>query len=138
MIVLDTNVVSEIMQGAGSSPVLAWVIAQDADRSAITAVRVMEVFDGIARMQPGRRRDQLAEQWDLLEGQWLGTFLPMGMQAARMTGAVSARWRGMGRPMSMADACIAGICLAHEARLATRNTRDFEGIGLALIDPWAI
>ena len=116
MIVLDTNVVSEIMQGAGSSPVLAWVIAQDADDLAITAVTVMEVADGIARMQPGRRREQLAAQWDMLEGQWLGTFLPMGM----------------------ADACIAGICLAHEARLATRNTRDFEGVGLALIDPWAI
>lgn len=138
MIVLDTNVVSEIMQGAGSSPVLAWVIAQDADDLAITAVTVMEVADGIARMQPGRRRDQLAAQWDMLEGQWLGTFLPMGMQAARMTGAVSARRRGMGRPINMADACIAGICLAHEARLASRNTRDFEGVGLALIDPWAI
>ena len=113
------------------------MIAQDADDLAITAVTVMEVSDGIARMQPGRRRDQLAAQWDLLEGQWLGTFLPMGMQAARMTGAVSARRRGMGRLMGMADACIAGICLAHEARLATRKTRDFEGIGLALIDPWA-
>ena len=73
----------------------------------------------------------------MLEGQWLGTFLPMGMQAARMAGAVSAR-RRMGRPISMADACIAGVCLAHEARLATRNTRDFEDIGLTLIDPWAI
>ena len=59
MIVLDTNVVSEIMQGAGSSPVLAWVIAQAADDLAITAVTVMEMSDGIARMQPGRRRDQL-------------------------------------------------------------------------------
>lgn len=137
MIVLDTNIVSEIIQGSASSPVLTWVLAQDADRLAITAVTVMEVADGIARMQPGRRRDQLAAQWDLLEGQWLGTFLPMGMQAARMAGAVSARRRGMGRPMSMADACIAGVCLAHEARLATRNMRDFEGIGLALIDPWA-
>ncbi|MCX6413690.1 MAG: type II toxin-antitoxin system VapC family toxin [Actinobacteria bacterium] len=137
MIVLDTNVLSEIMQGSASSPVLTWVVAQDADRLAITAVTVVVVSDGIARMQPGRRRDQLAAQWDLLEGQWLGTFLPMGMQAARMTGAVSARRRGMGRPLSMADACIAGICLAHEARLATRKTRDFEGIGLALIDPWA-
>ena len=137
MIVLDTNVISEIMQGSASSPVLTWVLGQDADLLAITAVTVMEVSDGIARMQPGRRRDQLAAQWDLLEGQWLGTFLPMEIHAARMAGAVSARRRGIGRPMTMADACIAGICLAHEARLATRNTRDFEGIGLALIDPWA-
>ena len=137
MIVLDTNVISEIMQGSASSPVLTWVLGQDADLLAITAVTVMEVSDGIARMQPGRRRDQLAAQWDLLEGQWLGTFLPMEIHAARMAGAVSARRRGIGRPMTMADACIAGICLAHEARLATRNTRDFEGTGSALIDPWA-
>ena len=136
MIVLDTDVVSEIMQGAGTSPVHGWVIAQDAEHLAITAVTVMEVAEGISRMPPGRRRDQLAAQWDLLEGQWLGTFLPMGMPAARITGAVSAKRRTMGRPISMADACVAGICLAHEARLATRNTRDFEGVGLALIDPW--
>lgn len=58
------------------------------------------------------------------------------MHAARMAGAVSAQRRSMGRPISMADACVAGICLVHEAVLATRNTRDFEGIGLSLVDPW--
>jgi hypothetical protein len=137
VIVLDTNVVSEVMQCPGTSPALAWVIAQDTAQLAITAITVMEVSDGIARMPAGRRRDHVAAQWDLLEGQWLGTFLPLGMHDARMAGALSAKRRSMGRPIAMADACIAGICLAHDATLATRNTREFEGVGLALVDPWA-
>ena len=137
MIVLDTNVVSEVMQGPASSPALAWVIAQATGDLAITAITVMEVSDGIARMPAGRRRDHVAAQWDLLEGQWLGTFLPLGMHDARIAGALSAKRRSIGRPIAMADACIAGICLAHDATLATRNTRVFEGVGLALVDPWA-
>ena len=137
MIILDTNVVSEVMQGWVSSPALAWVVAQNPDELAITAITVMEVSNGIARMPAGPRRDHVAAQWSLLERQWLGTFLPLGMHDAQVAGALSAKRMGMGRRISMADACIAGICLARDATLATRNTRDFDGIGLALVDPWA-
>ncbi|NQW72833.1 MAG: type II toxin-antitoxin system VapC family toxin [Actinobacteria bacterium] len=134
MIVLDTNVVSEVMQGWVSSPALAWVVAQNPDELAIT---VMEVSSGIARMPAGHRRDLVAAQWDLLEGQWLGTFLPLGMHDALEAGVLSAKRMRLGRPIGMADACIAGICLVRDATLATRNTRDFDGIGLSLVDPWA-
>jgi len=134
VIVLDTNVVSEVMQGWVSSPALAWVVAQNPDELAIT---VMEVSSGIARMPAGHRRDLVAAQWDLLEGQWLGTFLPLGMHDALEAGVLSAKRMRLGRPIGMADACIAGICLVRDATLATRNTRDFDGIGLSLVDPWA-
>lgn len=133
MIVLDTNVVSEVMQGWVSSPALAWVVAQNPDELAIT---VMEVSSGIARMPAGHRRDLVAAQWDLLEGQWLGTFLPLGMHDALEAGVLSAKRMRLGRPIGMDDACIAGICLVRDATLATRNTRDFDGIGLSLVDPW--
>jgi hypothetical protein len=137
MIVLDTNVVSEVMQGPDESPVLTWLRGQDAAELAITAVTVLEITDGIARLPVGRRREQLVAQWDLLEGRWLGTFLPLGMHEARIAGLSSARRRNMGRPIAMADACIAGICIVSGAALATRNTRDFDGIGLELLNPWA-
>lgn len=138
MIVLDTNVVSEVMQGTDESPVLSWLRRQDAAELAITAVTVVEISDGIARLPAGRRREHLVAQWDLLEGRWLGTFLPLGMRQARVTGVVSAHRRSLGRPIAMADACIAGISLVSGATLATRNTRDFEGLGLELLDPWAV
>jgi len=133
VIVLDTNVVSEVMQGWVSSPALAWVVAQNPDELAIT---VMEVSSGIARMPAGHRRDLVAAQWDLLEGQWLGTFLPLGMHDALEAGVLSAKRMRLGRPIGMADACIAGICLVRDATLATRNMHDFDGIGLSLVDPW--
>ena len=137
MIILDTNVVSEVMQGPESSPALAWVVSQDPEQLAITAITVMEVSSGIARMPAGHRRDLVAAQWDLLEGQWLGTFLPLGMHDALEAGVLSAKRMRLGRPIGMADACIAGICLVRDATLATRNLRDFDGIGLSLVDPWA-
>lgn len=137
MIVLDTNVVSEVLQGPDESPVLSWLRRQDAAELAITAVTVVEISDGIARLPAGRRREQLVAQWNLLEERWLGAFLPLGMQQARVTGVLSARRRSSGRPIAMADACIAGISLVSGATLATRNTRDFEGLGLELLDPWA-
>ena len=136
MIVLDTNVVSEVMQGSVSSPALAWVVDQNPDELAITAVTVMEVSSGFARMPAGHRRDLVAAQWDLLEGQWLGTFLPLGMHDALEAGVLSAKRMRLGRPIGMADACIAGICLVRAATLATRNMHDFDGIGLSLVDPW--
>lgn len=137
MMVLDTNVISEVMQGPDASPVLRWLGEQDAAELAITAVTVVEITDGIARLPAGRRREQLAAQWDLIEGHWQGTFLPLGLREARMTGAVSARRGSVGRPITMADACIAGICIVHAATLATRNTRDFDGLGLSVLNPWA-
>jgi predicted nucleic acid-binding protein len=137
LIVLDTNVISEVMAGDASSTVMQWLRRQEPELLGITAVTVAEVSEGIARLPVGNRRDRIASQWDLLSLSWRGSFLALGLAEARMTGVLSAHRRRIGRPITMADACIAGTCVVHEAQLATRNIRDFEDLGLTLINPWS-
>lgn len=137
MIVLDTNVVSALLSGPGDSPALDWLAQQDPHRLALTTITVAEVTYGIVGLPTGQRRDRLAEAWSRLETAWPGQVLPLGAAQARAAGQVMAVRRRLGRPITFADASIAGICLVHGARLATRNTRDFDGVGLPTVDPWA-
>ena len=134
MIVLDTNVVSQILRG--ESPIDDWLAAQPAADVALTTITIAEVTYGIARLADGRRRTLLAETWGHTETTWGGQLLWLGPHEARAAGVARAARASMGRPMADSDAYIAGICLTHQAVLATRNTRDFEDVGLTLVNPW--
>lgn len=136
MIVLDTNVVSEFLRNA--STIDAWLLDQPRADLALTTVTIAEITYGISRMAEGRRRELLATAWASLESNWPGQVLPLGLSEARTAGVAKAVRVISGRPMSESDSYIAGICLAHRANLATRNTKDFEGLGLVLINPWAL
>lgn len=137
MFILDTNVISELMRPQPDPAVFAWVAAQPRDSLFTTSVSEAEVFHGIGAMPEGRRRDGLSASAEaLFDEEFAGRVLPFAGVAARRYGEIIAGRLTVGKPISSLDALIAAIAVAAGARMVTHNTRDFEGCGLTLIDPW--
>lgn len=137
MIVLDTNVISELMRSETNATVLGWVDAQVQDELFVTAVTVGEILYGIARLPDGKRKSDLrAAAEETLDVDFTDRILGFDRLAAEHYGHVVSLRERSGRPISMADALIASICLSYSASLATRSIADFEGVGLELINPW--
>jgi toxin FitB len=137
MIVLDTNVVSEVMGRRPAARVLEWLNAQDQRQLAITAVTAAELLYGIARLDDGVRKVQLAgEARGVVREDFSGRVLPFDAEAAEHYADLVAGRERRGRPIDIADAQIAAICRRHDAALATRNVRDFEHTGIEVLDPW--
>ena len=138
MIVLDTNVLSELMRERPAEPVLAWADQLSPQQVAITAMNEAEILQGIARLPNSQRKQQLEQGWDtLLTTVLQHPVLPFDSDAAHWFAALVSHREGMGRPISTADAVIAATALAHDGQLATGNTADFTAIGLSLINPWS-
>ena len=137
MIVLDTNVVSELARPQPAPEVVAWVDAQDSVDLVITAVTAAEIRAGVALLPTGRRRQQIAERMEtLITEMFAGYVLAFDVDSsAHYANIVATRTRA-GRPISGLDAQIAAVCTQHDATLATRNTDDFDGLNLNLINPW--
>ncbi len=137
--VLDTNVVSELMRSEPDAAVLAWLNDQPADTLWLNSVVVSELLYGIARLPDGKRRAQLAQAVQaMLAEDFSGRVLPFDLEAAVVYADLVAMRERQGQPVDMADGQIAAICLAHGASLATRNTKHFDGLGLTLLNPWAV
>jgi predicted nucleic acid-binding protein len=138
MIVLDTNVVSELMKRSRSEAVLAWLSAQQkVDDLSVTTITVAEVLYGIEPLPKGKRRDGLERQASTMFKQdFAGRVLPFDELAARIFALLAAGRRKLGRPIEFFDAQIAAIAQVHGATLATRDTDDFESCGVRLVNPW--
>lgn len=138
MILLDTHVVSELMRPAPSEAVLAWFAAQDAADLYLSAIGEAELRRGAAMLPAGKRRDQLMATIDaMIAEDFAGRILPFNSAAAQAFVLVFLERRAAGRPISFADGQIAATARAQGAAIATRNTADFAGCGIAVIDPWA-
>ena len=137
MIILDTNIVSELLRPAPAPQVEAWLAAQDGATVFFTAVGEAELRHGIAILPPGRRRSDLAKAIEaMLEEDFRDRILPFDRAAARAYAAIAAGRRAPGRPISQFDCQIAAIARAHQAAVATRNSGDYQGCGIDVIDPW--
>jgi predicted nucleic acid-binding protein len=138
MTILDTNVVSEVMAPSPSEMVVRWISSQRLlDELFITAVTVAEILYGVEVLSGGKRRDRLHQQAEAMFAEdFLGRVLPFDEQAARAFASIAAARRRQGKPISKFDAQIAAIARANGATLATRNTGDFEGCGVRLVNPW--
>ncbi|GLZ31298.1 ribonuclease VapC [Lentzea sp. NBRC 105346] len=137
MIVLDTNVVSELMRQAPSDEVVRWVDRYPADEVFITAVTAAELAYGVERMPDGQRKTALAVKIsELLTEDFQGQILPFDGVAAAYYGEIAAARDEQGCPISMADAQIAAVCRRFAACLATRNVKDFVDTGITLLNPW--
>lgn len=137
MIILDTNVVSELMRSVVSPNVLKWVAKYSADELYCNAIVVAEILYGIEVLPDGKRKDELLAGAERLFRVVLASrILPFDEQAARQFSSIAAGRRSRGRPIAELDAQIAAIAQIHGATLATRNTSDFEHCGVGLINPW--
>ena len=135
--ILDTNVVSEPLSPLPSPTVLAWWSQQQPGALFITTVTVAEILYGIELLEHGKRRGALLEGAERMFGKVLaGHILPFDEDAARAFPEIAVRRRAQGRPISDLEAQIAAIAYSRGALLATRNTADFEGCGVRLVNPW--
>lgn len=139
MIVLDTNVLSEVMRPAADPAVIAWLDGQTTGGLYITAITVAEILFGIERLPEGRRRTAIADQAGaLFEEEFARRILPFDADAAPPYATLVVARRRAGRPISQADAQIAAICIACGASLATRDAGGFAELPFEVIDPWTV
>lgn len=138
MIVLDTNVISEILRPQPDSKVSDWLAMQPLSALFTTAISQAEVFYGVSLLPEGRRRnDLMAATRPIFENDLSGRVLAFDADAAVSYADIATNRRRLGRPISQFDAQIAAIVHSRGATLATRNVRDFIDCGIAVIDPWA-
>lgn len=138
MIVLDTNVISEMLRVVPSSEVARWVASQPAPTLYTTAVTEAEIRVGISMMPTGKRKAQLQATVDEMFSQiFAGRILSFDSAAASVYAEITANRRAMGRPISPFDAQIAAIARANGAEaIVTRNVGDFAGVGVEIVNPW--
>jgi toxin FitB len=135
MILLDTNVLSEPLKPHPTPAVIAWLDDQVVDQLCISAVTVMEMLDGAARLDVGARRLRLEEAINSLIARF--RCLPFDEFAARSYAQMAERARRAGHTISMGDAQIAAIAHANGIEaVATRDTGPFEAMGLEVFNPW--
>lgn len=137
MIVLDTNVVSEIALRRPDANVIDWMAQQDKAALFMCAPVVAELSYGgyriLLRDKNSRHLDALSL---LISGQFRNQLLINDAVSAMKFGEILAKREAAGRPMGLMDAMIAAICIVHRAKLATRNVRDFDGLDLGLVNPF--
>ena len=137
MIILDTNVISELLRPAPEPKVEHWLSAQDGLNVYLTSISEAELRYGLAIMGNGKRRAALVDAVDrILREDLAGRILPFDSDAAQSYATIAAARRAAGRPIAQADCQIASIAHSRGASVATRNTPDFEGCEIDLINPW--
>jgi hypothetical protein len=137
VIVLDTNVLSELMRSAPDVSVTSWVGTQSAANLFVTTITQAEILHGVLLLPWGRRRDAIEAAADaMFEEDFAGRVLPFSSLAAHAYAEIAVERRQSGRPISQFDAQIAAIAKSAGADVATRNVPDFEGCGIKVIDPW--
>jgi len=137
MIILDTNVLSEVMKPAPAAQVLRWLAAYPAARLFTTTIAEAEILYGLELLPEGKRRTALQSAVEaMFEEDFAGRILPFDEDAAGRFAKIAAARRAMGRPITQFDAQVAGIARSRGAALATRNTSDFEHCGVRVVNPW--
>jgi toxin FitB len=138
VILLDTNVISEVMRSEPDMRVLHWLDTVNELPLFIAMITQAELLTGVACLPEGKRRKSLtAKVEDMLAEDFAGRVLLFDDAASRLYAAIASERRQRGRPISDNDCQIAAIASVHKLSLATRNMRDFEFCGISLIDPWS-
>ena len=138
MIVLDTNVISELMRDNPDQVVVNWFDTQHTNSLSITTITQAEILTGIELLPDGRRKNNLFQLADyFFISIFIGRVLVFDSSAAAAYAEIFAQRQTLGRPIGQSDCQIAAIARSHRAAVATRNVTDFEGIEVELINPWA-
>ncbi len=137
MTILDTNVISEAMSSAPNQKVSHWIALQPGEQLFTTTISLAEIFYGIELLPTGKRRTGLLVTAETMFTKlFAGRVLVFDNLAARAFATIAVDRRLRGRPITLFDAQIAAIARSNGATLATRNTADFEGCGIRLVNPW--
>jgi toxin FitB len=137
MILLDTNVISELMRGKPSAQVVAWIEERPRSRLGITTITQAEILYGIELLPKGRRKHALLTTAQMMFSEdFRGRIFPFNSEAASAFAKIAAIRQTQGKPISQLDAQIAAIVQTVGAELATRNVTDFEGCGIKVQNPW--
>jgi|SRR5215510_105986 len=137
MIILDTNVISELMRPAPSPVVASWVAKQPAQELFTTSITEAEIFYGIELLSKSKRREGLLAAAEAMFAEdFAGRIFGFESDAARAFSRIAAHRRQVGKPITHADAQIAAIAQVRGAKIATRNVADFNDCGLDIVDPW--
>jgi predicted nucleic acid-binding protein len=139
VIVLDTNVLSEVLRPAPEARVLAWLGSWPRSALFTTAVTRGEIFYGVRLLPEGQRRDALLRAVrGMFDEDFAGQVLPFDSDAADWYAEIAAARKLGGRPISQFDAMIAAVARSRGATLASRNVKDFVDCGVNVIDPWSV
>jgi predicted nucleic acid-binding protein len=137
VIILDTDVLSEMMRAEPDSTVAAWFSARPASSLFTTTVTQAEILYGLGLLPSGKRRAGLeAAVREMFATDFAGRVLPFDQPAAQAYAEIALARRRAGRPITQFDAQIAAIARSRDAGVATRNVTDFDGCGIGVIDPW--
>lgn len=137
MIILDTNVLSALMRRTPDKDVIAWLDRQPRTSVWTTAVTILEVRFGLQILPAGKRRTLLIQAFEVALDTIGKRVAPFDAAAARQAGDLMASRQKKGRPVELRDTMIAGIVLAHNATIATRNITHFDDISASVVNPWA-
>ena len=137
MIVLDTNVLSALMQQQPDARVVAWLDGLPAESVWISSITLFEARYGLALLASGKRKKLLLERFEeFVQDDLEGRVLQFDAIAATHAAQLAAERKARGRPVDMRDTFIAGIAVARHATLATRNTRHFDDLPVPVVNPW--
>ena len=137
MLVLDTNVISELMKTEPDPQVIAWLDAQSTGSVWTTSISIFEISFGLNALPGGKRKRALQDAFDAMLAEDLEYHvLDFDRAAANRAGEISAKLHGLGRPVEIRDVQIAGIVSVRHAILATRNLKHFQDTNTSVINPW--
>jgi predicted nucleic acid-binding protein len=134
---LDTNIPSEMTRPQPKSSVIQWLDDADDEQLYFSVVSIGEILKGITILAAGKRRSTL-QQWldETLRPWFQGRILSIDESSAARWGVLAGECQLKGRPLRVADGLIAATALEHDLTIVTRNTRDFEGLGVDILNPW--
>ncbi len=139
MIVLDTNVISELMRTRPDGRVLDWVSSQPASSLYVSSITQAEILHGVLLLAAGKKRAAIEKAAEaMFATDFADRILPFDSSAAVHYAHIAIERRKLGRPISQFDAQIASIARSMKASIATRNVADFEGCGVKVLDPWSV
>jgi toxin FitB len=134
---LDTNVLSELTKRAPSAAVESFLRASK-DRVFVSVLSIGEIRKGIASLPVSGRRAELVDWLDNEILPWLAErVLPVTLEIAEYWGELAAQSSAKGRPRAVIDALLAATAARHDFALVTRNVRDYEDLGISILNPWA-
>lgn len=138
MIILDTNIISELMKGNKCAEnVYNWIAQENVNNLFTTTITQAEILYGIAILPKGKKQTELRKRANLMfEEDFKNRIIPFDQKAAVAFAKIASQRRKIGQPISQADAQIAAICYSYQATIATRNIDDFINCDLDIINPW--